>query len=144
MAGTMQKELYDAAKALQARWPSVWPFIKKTLPGLLKMRQDDLLVETLREMEGLKDKSGRDIDQPWMYADRILDEKKKRRCALESEREGAQHKMNLMGVASVADIMGKAQAMADPTRALMERWDKGEITDEAYMSELKALKQVRA
>ena len=102
----MSKRVYDSAKAARPKFPKVFAFVYKYLPGAIKLGTDDLLAETLEQAASGRHRDGKPILDYWAYCERVYEQKRMDRNARESEAEAAQFKMDLKKMPqSIKDIM---------------------------------------
>ena len=102
----MAKRIYDAAVSIRPRFPKVFAFVYKYLPGAIRLGMDDLLAETLEQAASGRRRDGKPIVDYWAYCERTYEQKRMDRNARDSEAEAEQFKMDLKNVPqSIKDIM---------------------------------------
>ena len=102
----MAKRVYDAAVSIRPRFPKVFAFVCKYLPGAIKLGTDDLLAETLERAASGRTREGKPIQDYWAYCERAYEQKRMDRGARESEAEAAQYKLDLKDTPqSIKDVM---------------------------------------
>ena len=102
----MAKRIYDAATAVRPKFPKVFAFVYKHLPGAIKLGMDDLLAETLEQAASGRRRDGKPVLDYWAYCERVYEQKRMDRNARESEAEAEQFKMDLRNVPqSIKDIL---------------------------------------
>ena len=102
----MAKRIYDAAISVRPKFPKVFAFVYKYLPGAIKLGTDDLLAETLEQARSGISKDGKPILDYWGYCERAYEQKRMDRGARQSEAEAGQFKLDLRNTPqSIKDVM---------------------------------------
>ena len=102
----MAKRVYDAAVSIRPKFPKVFAFVYKYLPGAIRLAMDDLLAETLEQAVSGRTRDGKPILDYWAYCERAYEQKRMDRGARESEAEAAQYRFDLKHTPqSIKDIM---------------------------------------
>lgn len=102
----MAKRVYDASVSVRPKFPKVFAFVYKYLPGAIRLGMDDLLAETLEQAASGRSKDGKPIANYWAYCERTYEQKYMDRNARDSEAEAAHRKMDLKNIPrSIKDVM---------------------------------------